>query len=93
MPKNEFVAWLLRPRERFLGWKGDFDLAKATRRCRIHGGNNKIKIRAHIAPCRIAKNNKRNFPSGQILLIPDIFVGGEQKFKAGLFGQSEQVAV
>jgi hypothetical protein len=72
---------------------GDFDLEIATR-CRLaEGSNNSVHVSAQDGPLRVPKNDNRYFPTDQILLMPDIFIGCYKYFETFGLGGIKQSAV
>lgn len=65
----------------------------ATWRTGIHGCGDTIKIQLDSRPLRIAENHQRDFPAGEILLVPNILVGAEKHVVTGFLGPLDQFAV
>jgi hypothetical protein len=72
---------------------GDFHHEISSRPCRIYSGHNAVYIHSQYWPLRIAQHDHSNFPSCQVLLAADIFVGIDQDFKSGILRCFEQVTV
>jgi hypothetical protein len=68
-----------------------FDVA--ARRCRAHGGDDPFNILAQNRPLLVSENDKSDFPARQVLLVPDILVGRQQKLKARGFSGRYQFSV
>ena len=59
----------------------------------LTGSNYKLHMRLYIRPLLFAYENNSDFPACEVLLIPDVFVGGQKNFKSRCFGRVQQVAV
>ena len=66
---------------------------KATRRRRIHRGHDARDVRSKRGPLLNADDDDCDRPTGQVLLILQILVGGEEDFETGMFGGCQQVPV
>ena len=71
----------------------DVHFGVAARSGRVHRSNDPFNVLAQDRPLRISENDDGNFPAHQILLIPDVFVGGHKQSEAGRLGGIEQSAV
>lgn len=64
----------------------DFDFRVAPRRGLVYGQGNAVEVESHDPPGRVSKYDNRDLAAGQILLIPNSFVGCEQEFEAVRLG-------
>ena len=66
---------------------------KAARHSRLYRRNNPFNVRPQHRPLGIPEHKNGDSPASQILLIPDVLVGGDQDLEPGGFGRDEQFAV
>src|ERR1035437_9725321 len=63
-------------------------------RCgRVEGGNYLFHVSAQGRPLLVSENDKSDFSARQVLLVPDVFVGRQQKVKARGLSDRYQFAV
>ncbi len=61
--------------------QGDFHLGIAAWRRRVQSSNNPVNVAAQYGPLGVSKDDDGNFPRGQVLLMPHVFVGGQKYFE------------
>ena len=71
----------------------DIDFRVAAGRGCIHRCDDVPDMQPQNRPSRVTDNNDGNLPAGQVLLMPNVLVRGDQEFKTGRFSRGEQVAV
>jgi hypothetical protein len=65
----------------------NFHLGIATWRGRVESSNNTVDVAAQDGPLGVSKDDYGNFPGGQVLLMPHVFVGSHKYFEGrGLGG-------
>ena len=63
---------------------GYFDFRLTARSRRVHGSDDALHVQAQYWPLRITHHDERDCANRQILLVADIFVGGDQHIKSGV---------
>src|SRR5947209_4956477 len=71
----------------------NLDLGKTARRRRVHCRSNLRKPGPDELPTSLAEDDDRDSPSGQLLLVSNVSIGGEEELKSGSFGCIEKFAV
>ena len=72
---------------------GNIHFSAGASRRGVHCGHDESHVQLQDWPLRIGKHDDRDRAAGQILLVADVLVRGDQHFKAGAFGSGEQVAI
>ena len=71
----------------------NFHFGVAARYGRVHGGNDLFHLSAQSRPLLVSENHKSDFSARQVLLVPDVLVGCQQKVKARSLSGRYQFAV
>jgi len=68
-------------------------LSVAARRGLVYNLRNPVKVQTYNPPGGVSKYDNANLPGSQVLLIPNVLIGSEQKIKPFCLSRCQQFAI